>query len=96
MVRNERDAVRSRAAQLGFETNSGESPRTDTYLLPLKSRSVIVRYDDHGAVVDVDASTQLAEFQITREGAYDALFYTAQYSDIRRRRLGKDRPDRRP
>src|SRR3954466_929324 len=43
-------------------------------LVPVK-----VRYDDYGAVVDIDATTQIAEFQTTRDGAYEALFYTAQY-----------------
>ncbi len=87
VVRSERDIIRTRATQLGFETTIESGSRTDTFQLPAKTRSVSVRYDDYGAVVGVDASTQLAEFQTTREGACDALFYTAQYSDIRRRRL---------
>ena len=88
VVRSERDSVRIRATQLGFETSSQRATRTDMYQLPAKPRSVSVRYDDYGAVVGIDATMQVAEFQNTREGAYDALFYTAQYSDIRRRRLG--------
>lgn len=89
VVTAERDVIRARAAQLGFETVKS-APRTDVYQLPGKARSVSVRYDDHGAVVGLDASTQVAEFQVTRDGAMDALFYTAQYSDIRRRALRKD------
>lgn len=88
VVRSERDSVRKRATQLGFQISSESGSRTDAYQLPGKPRSVSVRYDDYGAVVGVDASTQLAEFQTTRDGAFDALFYTAQYSDIRRQRLG--------
>jgi hypothetical protein len=87
-VHSERDSVRLRATQLGFETISDSATRTETYRLPERPRSVKVRYDDYGAVVDIDATTQIAEFQTTRDGAYEALFYTAQYSDIRRRRLG--------
>jgi hypothetical protein len=87
VVHSERDSVRIRATQLGFETTSDSATRTDTYQLPERPRSVTGRYDDHGAVVEIDATTQVAEFQPTRDGAYDALFYTAQYSDIRRRRL---------
>jgi hypothetical protein len=87
-VHSERDSVRLRATQLGFETISDSATRTETYRLPERPRSVKVRYDDYGAVVDIDATTQIAEFQTTRDRAYEALFYTAQYSDIRRRRLG--------
>jgi hypothetical protein len=42
-------------------------------------------------VVNVDASSQVHEFRATRDGAFDALFYIAQYSDVRRRRLRKKR-----
>jgi hypothetical protein len=87
VLRSERDVVRSRAMRLGFETTSDSGSRTDTFELPNKRRAVSVRYDDYGAVVGVDASTQLAEFQTSRDGAFEALFYTAQYSDIRRRAL---------
>jgi hypothetical protein len=87
VLRSERDIVRSRAVRLGFETICETGSRTDTFQLPGKSRAVSVRYDDYGAVVAVDASAQVAEFQTTRDGAFDALFYTAQYSDIRRRHL---------
>ena len=89
VLRSERDSVRSRAVQLGFETICDSGSRTDTFQLPEKPRAVSVRYDDYGAVVAVDASTQVAEFQPTRDGAFDALFYIAQYSDIRRRHLRK-------
>jgi hypothetical protein len=87
VVRSERDAVRKRATQLGFETTSDSGSRTDTYRLPGKPRSVLVRYDDYGAVVGIDASAQVAESQTTRDGVFDALFHTAQYSDIKRQRL---------
>jgi hypothetical protein len=90
VVLSERDAVRRRATQLGFETRSDGATRTDTYFLPRKPRSVAVRYDDYGAVVGIEATTEVAEFQTTRDGAYDALFYTAQYSDIRRRHRRRD------
>ena len=92
VVRSERDRVRARATQLGFVVPSDFRSRTEVYELPSKTRFVSVRYDDFGAVVDVDATTQLAEFPATWDGAFEALFYTAQYSDIRRRRLRKDVP----
>jgi hypothetical protein len=89
VLRSERDIVRARADRLGFETICDSGSRTDTFPLPGKRRGVSVRYDDYGAVVAVDASTQVAEFPATRDGACEALFYTAQYSDIRRRHLRK-------
>jgi hypothetical protein len=89
VLRSERDIVRSRAVRLGFEIICENGSRTDTFRLPEKPRTVSVRYDDHGAVVAVDASTQVAEFQPTRDGAFEALFYTAEYSDIRRRHVRK-------
>lgn len=94
VVRTERDSVRERATKLGFGTISESGSRIDIHQLPRKARSVVVRYDDYGAVVGIEASTQVAEFQTTRDGAFDALFYTAQYSDIRRQRLRReDRPE---
>jgi hypothetical protein len=45
-----------------------------------------------GAVVGINASTQVAEFQTTRDGVFDELFFTAQYSDIKRRHLWKGLP----
>jgi hypothetical protein len=36
-----------------------------------------VGYDGYGAVVGIDATTQIAEVQTARDGAFDALFYTA-------------------
>ena len=96
VLRSERDIVRSRAVRLGFEIIGESGSRTDTFQLPGKPRAVSVRYDDYGAVVAVDASTQVAEFQATREGAFDALFYTAQYSDIRRRHLRTQVPPEAP
>ena len=87
VVLSERDSVRRRAAGLGFEQLAEGPPRTDIFQIPGKPRSVAVRYDDYGAVVDVHATTQVAEYHPTRDGAYDALAYTADYSDIKRRRL---------
>jgi hypothetical protein len=42
-----------------------------------ETKSAKVGYDDYGAVVDIDATTQIAGVQTTRDGAFDALFYTA-------------------
>lgn len=90
VVCSERDSVRNWATQLGFDTTLDGGSRIDTY--QLRSRWVSARYDDYGAVVGIDASSQVAEFHATRDGAFDALFYIAQYSDVRRRRLRKESP----
>ena len=75
VVRSERDTVRTRATQLGFETKPSPGTRIDTFQLP--TRSVSVRYDDYGAVVEIVASDQVAEFEPTRDGAFGALTYEA-------------------
>jgi hypothetical protein len=96
VLRSQRDIVRSRAVRLGFEIICETGSRTDTFQLPGKPRAVSVRYDDYGAVVAVGASTHVEDFQATREGAFDALFYTAQYSDISRRHLRTQVPPEAP
>lgn len=78
---SERDVIRSRAAQMGFDRIVQAGGRVDTYQPPAKTKSVSVEYDRQGAVVGIDASARNSAFEVSRGGALDALFSTAQYVD---------------
>lgn len=83
---SERDVIRTRAAQLGFDRLGQTGGRVDTYQPATRTKSVSVEYDRHGAVVGIDASVGDAAFEVTRGGALDALSSAAQYADSRRPR----------
>lgn len=81
---SERDDIRMRAARLGFGRIVQTGGRVDTYQPPTKRKSISVEYDRHGVVIGIDASASNCEFKVSRDGALEALFATAQYADTGR------------